>query len=172
MEFYKIVVGVILLVFGRKLFWLFVGLAGFLFGLEITRMLFVGQPSWLQLTIAIGLGCFGALLAVLAQRLAFTAGGFFAGVFLAVKVSQYFAVSEHGFILWLIFGAGVCGALIATLIMDEAITILTCLLGAGAIVGELPGAPILNFLEFLILTGVGLLLQEKLWPTAKDARHP
>lgn len=172
MEIYNIIMGVILLLFGRKLFWLFIGIAGFLFGMEITGMYFGGQPQWVQLAIAIGVGCLGALLAMLAQRLAFTVGGFFAGVFLALKVGQLFAVPGPGAMLLLIIGAGVIGAVVATLVMDMAITILACLVGAAAIVGELHLGHSVNFVVFVILAGAGFLFQEKLLPRAKKARRP
>ncbi len=171
MQIYNIVVGVLLLLFGRKLFWLFIGIAGFLFGMEITRMYFSAQPQSIQLAIAIGMGCLGALLAILAQRLAFTVAGFFAGVFLAVRVSQFLALPENGAMLWVIIGIGLIGAVIATLIMDEAITVLACLVGAGAIVGELPLSPLLDFVVFVILAVAGFLIQGKLFPPLKDDRH-
>lgn len=173
MEIYNIIIGLILLGFGRKLFWLFIGIAGFLFGMEITGMFFADQPQGLQLAMAIGLGCLGALLAMLAQRVAFTVGGFMAGVFLAFRASQFFTVPDHTtMLLVIILGAGVIGALGATLIMNQAITILACLVGAGAIVGELPLEPALKLVVLVILTVAGFLLQEKLLPSAKENRQP
>jgi hypothetical protein len=169
MQFSNIVIGVILLVFGRKLFWLVIGLAGFLFGMEMARIFFSAQPQGLQLAIGIGLGCLGALLAVLTQRLAFTVGGFFAGVFLALKVCQFLDLPEYGPIFLIgIATAGIIGAVVASMIMDEAITILACLVGAGVIVGELPLAPVPYFAVFLILTGAGFLLQQRLWAPQKE----
>jgi len=165
MEIYNLIVGVLLLLFGRKLFWLFIGIAGFLFGMEITGMYFGGQPQWLQLAIAIGMGCLGALLAVLAQRLAFAVGGFFAGVFLALKLSQFLGLPDHGaLVAMLIIGAGLVGAVVAALIMDKAITVLACLVGAGAIVGELPLGPAPAIAVFVVLVVAGYLFQEKLRP--------
>lgn len=171
MEISNIILGMIMLLFGRKLYWLFIGIAGFLFGMEISRMFFGGQSQWLQLAIAIGLGCLGALLALLVQRLAFTIGGFLAGVFLAIKASPFIAVPDHGAMLLLIIGAGIFGAVVATLVMDMAITILVCLVGAAAIVGELQLGPVLNFLAFVILVGAGFLFQEKILPRRKEDRR-
>jgi hypothetical protein len=172
MEISNIIIGLILLGFGRKLFWLVIGLVGFLLGLEITRLFFGGQPQWLQLAIAIGLGCLGALLAMLAQRVAFAVGGFFAGVFLAFKLSQIFAGPDNSTILLgLIIAAGICGAVVATLFIDQAITIFACLVGAGAIVGELPLGPGPGFGVFIILSTAGFLVQGKLLPAGKEG-HP
>ena len=124
-------------------------------------MFFGGQPQWIQLAIAIGMGCLGAMLALFAQRLAFAIGGFFAGVFLALKVCQSLGVTGHGTTLLLLLGAGLIGGVVATLVMDIAITILACLVGAAAIVGELHLSPALNFVVFILLAGAGFLVQEK-----------
>jgi len=171
MQIYNIIIGVVLLLFGRRLFWLFIGIAGFLFGMEITRMFFSGQPQWVQLAIAIGMGCVGALVAMLAQRVAFTVGGFFAGVFLVLRLSEFLPMPDNGVMLLVIIGAGVTGAIVATLVMDQAITILACLVGAGAIVGELHLSQALSFIVFVLLTGAGFLFQEKLLPRAKEDRR-
>lgn len=167
MQIYNIIAGVALLGFGRKLFWLFIGIAGFLFGMEITPMFFGDQPQWIQMAIAIGIGFFGAMLAMLAQRIAFTFGGFFAGMYLALRVSQYFAMDDFNTMLLLMIGAGIVCAVTATLIMDKAITILACLVGAGAIVGELHLGHAMNTIVFVILTGAGYFIQEKLLPASK-----
>ena len=161
MHLYNIIAGVILLLFGRKLFWLFLGIAGFLFGMEITPLFFGDQPQWLQLSFAIGLGCLGALLTILAQRFAFALGGFFAGMYLAIGAGHFFTLAADT-MRSLAIGAGITGAIIATLIMDTAITILVCLVGAGAIIGELHFGPLLNILIFLLLAWAGFVFQEKI----------
>lgn len=164
MQIYNIIAGGVLLVFGRKLFWLFIGIAGFLFGMEITPIFFGDQPQWIQLSIAMGMGFLGAVLAMLAQRIAFTFGGFFAGIYLVLRGAQSFAMDDISTMLLFGLGAGIIGALVATMIMNKAITILACLVGAGAIVGELHLGHSLNTLVFVILTGAGFLIQEKLLP--------
>lgn len=163
MQIYTIIAGVALLLFGRKLFWLFLGIAGFLFGMQITPLFWGNLPQWIQLAIALVLGCGGALLAILAQRLAFAFAGFSGGMYLALMVAGSFTMPDSATVLFVALGAGIIGAVIATLIMDSAITVLACLIGAGALVGELhPGHP-LNTLVFAILAGAGFVFQEKLY---------
>ena len=72
-------VGVGLLAFGRKLFWLFVAGVGFAAGLALTAALFKTSPAWEVLLIAFGAGLAGALLAVFLQRIAMGVGGFIGG---------------------------------------------------------------------------------------------
>lgn len=172
MRIYPVIAGIILLLFGRKLFWLFLGIAGFLFGMEITPLFFGGQPQWLQLCLALGMGCLGALLAMLAQRVAFAFAGFSAGMYLALMLAPSFAGAESDTVLLIAIGAGIIGAVCAALIMDSAITILACLIGAGAIVGELHTDHSLQILAFVILAVSGFLFQEKLFPEAKNHGQP
>lgn len=167
MHIYNIIAGVLLLLFGRKLFWLFLGIIGFLIGMKIAPMFFGDEPQWIQLVIALGMGCLGAIVAILAQRLAFALGGFFAGMYLALGVGHFFALADTNTLLLFALGGGITGAIIAALIMDTAITILACLVGAGAIVGELQLGPPMHILIFLLLTGAGFLFQEKLWPASQ-----
>ena len=167
MQFYNIIAGIVLLVVGRKLFWLCVGLAGFLFGMEITPLFVSDKLQWMQLAIAVGMGIAGAVLAILAQRIAFTFGGFFTGMFLALRAAQSFGLNDVNTLLILAIGAGVIGAVFALLIMDKAITILACLVGAWAIVGELHFGQTMNTVVFVVLTGAGFIIQEQLFPGAK-----
>ena len=164
MQIHNIIAGIVLLVFGRKLFWLFIGVAGFLFGMEIAPIFFGDQPQWVQYGVAMGMGFLGAILAMLAQRLAFTFGGFFAGIYLVLRGAQSFAMDDISTLLIFAIGAGIIGALVATLIMNKAITVLACLIGAGAIVGELHLGHSMNGVVFIILSGAGFLIQEKLLP--------
>jgi len=165
MHIYNLIAGVVLLLFGRKLFWLFLGIAGFLIGMKIAPMFFGDEPRWLQFSIAVGTGCFGAFVAILAQRLAFALGGFFAGMYLALGVGHFFALADPA--LFMALGGGIIGAILAALIMDTAITILVCLVGAGAIVGEFHFSQAMQILTFLLLAGAGFVFQEKLWPAAQ-----
>src|SRR5262250_2545012 len=68
-----IVVGVALLLFGRRLYWVFVAGIGFLTGLEFASEVLPGQPDWVILVAALVAALVGALLAVMAQ--AFLIGG-------------------------------------------------------------------------------------------------
>ena len=71
MALYNIVPGLFLLVFGLKLFWLFVAIAGFLFGVQFGDLVLLHQAHWIRFMLALCTGFLGALLAILAQRVAF-----------------------------------------------------------------------------------------------------
>ncbi|HEY1789962.1 MAG TPA: hypothetical protein VGJ73_17585, partial [Verrucomicrobiae bacterium] len=79
MQWINILVGAVLLVFGRRLFWLFVGCTGFIVGFDLANSLFPGQSQLLIFLIAIGVGLIGAIAAIFLQRLVVGIAGFFAG---------------------------------------------------------------------------------------------
>ncbi len=65
-----VVIGVVILFFGRKLFWLCVAAVGFAVGLQIAPLLVNEASSLLALVIALAFGVLGALLALFIQKVA------------------------------------------------------------------------------------------------------
>ena len=163
---YNLVLGLILLVFGRKLFWLFVAIAGFLFGMQFGGLILPDQPHWIRLLIALGAGILGALLAVLAQRVAFALAGFYGGSYLALILAQSFGAGGRSILLFVL--AGVIGAVVATLIMDWAIIVISSLVGAGAIVEALAQGQSISIIVFLALVAAGVLVQARLLRQYKE----
>src|SRR5437660_12322930 len=87
-------IGAVILLFGRKLFWLCVAAVGFAAGVEITPH-FVHEPSTLlALSVALVLGLIGALLAIFLQKIAIAVMGFLAGGKLAGAIAAAFFVQH------------------------------------------------------------------------------
>lgn len=86
MGFVTLILGFIILLFGRTLFWLGIAIAGFLVGTEYAHVMFAAHPQWVVLAVAIGAGVVGAVLAVLVKRVAFALVGFYAGIYLGLIV--------------------------------------------------------------------------------------
>jgi hypothetical protein len=166
MKFLMIVLGLIMLVFGRKLFWLFVAIVGFLVGMEFTDLLLVNQPIWAKLLGGLGAGLLGALLAIFVQRVAFILAGFFAGAYFALMLAHPLGVEGTGVLLPV--AVGVIGAIVAALLMDWAIIVLSCLVGAGAIVFRLGLRDVKTVTVFFVLVIVGILVQSKLMEHAEE----
>ena len=76
MELISIAVGILLLLVGRRMFWLFVGLAGFLCGFQ-SGQIFFPEQAMLGIVFGLLLGVVGIFVAVFFQRLSFAIGGFF-----------------------------------------------------------------------------------------------
>jgi hypothetical protein len=64
--------------------------------------------------------------------------------------------------------AGVVGAIIAALIMNWAIILISSLVGAGAVVDALALEQPMNIIVFLVLATVGIVVQAKLLPQPKE----
>src|SRR6516162_2871998 len=77
MELINILSGAALLLFGRKLFCLFVGCVGFIVGADLARNMVQGQPGWLVLLIAICIGLIAAIISIFLQRVLVGIAGFF-----------------------------------------------------------------------------------------------
>src|SRR5213595_2081728 len=88
-------IGIVILLFGRKLFWLCVAAVGFAAGVEIAPHL-VNEPSpLLALTVALVLGLIGALLALFLQKIAIAVLGFLAvGKLAGAIAAAFFVVSS------------------------------------------------------------------------------
>jgi hypothetical protein len=105
MQIFTMGLGLILLVLGRKLFWLCVAVLGFFLGMAVAGALLVDQPMWVMLLMGLGAGLLGGLLAILAQRVAFATAGFYAGAYLALSAAAAFGFGGHRTV-WFAAGGG------------------------------------------------------------------
>jgi Domain of unknown function (DUF4203) len=155
----SVVIGVVILFFGRKLFWLCVAAVGFAAGVEVAPHL-VHEPSTiLSLSVAIVFGFIGALLAMFLQKVAIGVAGFLAGGKLAMAIVAAFFVhgSSYPGVTFLI--GGIVGAILLLALFDWTLIILSAVVGAyliqHTIVLPQTGATIL----FLGLAAVGIVVQ-------------
>ena len=79
MVFIKLIVGVILLAFGRKLVWMFIGLIGFVAGLSAAQALMPDQPVWYALAAGAVVGLLLILIANFVKEYRIRSGGIPAG---------------------------------------------------------------------------------------------
>ncbi len=154
-------IGVVILFFGRKLFWLCVAAVGFAAGVEIAPHL-VQEPSpLLALTVALVLGLIGALLALFLQKIAIAVLGFLAGGKLAGAIAAAFFVqyAEHSTIIFVI--GGIIGAVLLLVLFDWALIVVSSLIGAHLIVYQsaivLPQSG--SIIVFIGLAVIGVLVQ-------------
>lgn len=153
------IIGVVVLLFGKKLFWLCVAAVGFAAGVELAPHLLQQPTPLLQLSIALVLGFVGALLALFLQKIAVGVLGFVAGGKLAVGLAATFTFANADS-YWIVFiVGGIVGALLLLALFDWALILFSALLGAHLIVTavNLPvkGATIL----LLVLATVGVVVQ-------------
>ena len=161
----RILAGIGLLVLGRKLFWLFVGLIGFVSGIQVATRFFPGQPEWMILAIGLTAGVLGALLALFLQWLAIGLAGFFAGAYVVARLAHVSGLVPGG-MNWLLFLiGGILGLILIIILFDWALIILSSLAGAGIITESArvahPGAMLL----FIALAIAGVVVQSRLMRT-------
>ncbi len=158
----RILAGVGLLLFGRKLFWLFVGLIGFAAGIQVATRFFPGQPEWMILAIALMAGVLGALLALFLQWLAIGLAGFFAGAYVVVHFLHLagLATSRTDWFFFLI--GGILGLILIIILFDWALIILSSLVGAGLITQSISVDHSGALLLFTALVITGIVVQSRL----------
>jgi hypothetical protein len=159
-----LLLGILLLFYGRTLYWAFIAVAGFLVGFELAAQLLADQPEWVRLMAALLLGILGAVLGILFQRVAFAMGGLFAGGYLGLALAQT-ADAPGEPLAYFVVGA-ILGAFVAALLMDWAIIILSSLAGAAAIVDQFKLSPSAAAVLFVALAAIGILVQARRLPTA------
>src|SRR5207245_10169387 len=121
-------IGAVLLLFGRKLFWLCVAAVGFAAGVEIAPHLVHEPSSLLALTVALVLGLIGALLALFLQKIAIAVLGFLAGGKLAGAIAAAFFVHYAQYSTFLFVIGGLIGAVLLLVLFDWALIVITGLM--------------------------------------------
>jgi hypothetical protein len=161
----RILAGIALLLMGRRLFWLFVGLIGFISGLQIGAHFFSGQPEWMVLAIALVAGVMGAVLAVFLQRFAIVIAGFLAGAYSVVILLNVWGWGTSGFDWVLFLIGGIVGALLMGVLFGWALIILSSIVGAGLITEMLHVDRWITTLLFIALFIAGVVIQSRLLKT-------
>src|SRR5258708_18346115 len=154
-------IGIVILLFGRKLFWLCVAAVGFAAGVELAPHL-VHEPSpLLALTVALVLGLIGALLALFLQKIAIAVLGFLAGGKLAGAIGAAFFVQYAQYSTVIFLAGGIVGAILLLVLFDWALIVVSSLIGAHLIVFQdaitLPASG--STIVFIALTIIGILIQ-------------
>src|SRR4051812_29072357 len=154
-----VLIGIVILFFGRKLFWLCVAAVGFAVGVEIAPQL-VHEPSTvLALVIAIIFGVLGALLALFLQKIAIAVLGFLAGGKLASAIAAAFFVhyAQYSTIIFVI--GGIIGAILLLALFDWALIVVSSFIGAYLIQSAIVLPPTGSTLVFVGLAIVGIFVQ-------------
>lgn len=120
-------VGALLLFAGRRLYWVYVGAAGFLIGIDYAPMLFRDGPPWASAVAAIGLGLAFAIIAVFARYAGAALAGFAIGARFGAVATAALGLQEPHV---LAVAIAVIGGLAAILVYDPALVVLSSLAGA------------------------------------------
>ncbi len=159
----SLLVGVLLLLFGRKLFWLFVAAIGFAAGLQLAPHLMHNPPDWMALAAGLVLGLLGAVLAFLVQKIAVAVAGFIAGGHIATSLMAAFVATHAQYSALSFIIGGIVGALLLLALFDWALIVFSSVAGAELIVSNLHLPTTGASLVFLGLTIAGIIAQAALF---------
>lgn len=158
-EIITLLLGILLIIFGRKLFWLFVATIGFVAGTSIAIFFLHDISDVTKIIIAIIAGLIGIFLATTIQRIALFIAGFIAGGYVLGGIIKIIDI-QYNLNPWLVF---IIGAMIGIIIMfiffDWALIILSSFTGALLITQNIPLSPQYQIISLLILLFIGLIIQ-------------
>ena len=154
-----VLIGIVILFFGRKLFWLCVAAVGFAAGVQIAPLLVNEASSLLALAIALAFGVVGVLLAFFIQKIAIALLGFLAGGKLATAIAAAFFVqyAQYSTIIFVI--GGIIGAILLLAVFGWALIIVSSFIGAYLIQSAIVLPPTGSTLVFLGLAILGIFVQ-------------
>ena len=154
-----VLIGIVILFFGRKLFWLCVAAVGFAAGVQIAPLLVNEASSLLALVIALVFGLLGVLLAFFIQKIAIAILGFLAGGKLATAIAAAFFVqyAQYSTIIFVI--GGIVGAILLLAVFGWALIIVSSFIGAYLIESAFVLPPTGSTLVFIGLAILGMFVQ-------------
>jgi hypothetical protein len=170
MELLRILLGLILITTGRRLYWFFVGVMGFLVGVVYAPVFFPGQNANMLLVLALVTGFVGASIALFLQSFMVGLAGFVAGGFILTRILQALAFDTSGYGLIPFVVGGVIGAALVAIIFNWALVILSSLAGAILVTQNLPISLQIQGLIFVVLLLVGIAVQAATMP--REVRVP
>lgn len=159
-----LVLGTIVLFFGLRLFWLYVGSMGFAIGFAIGQLALENNADWIRWVLALALGAILAVLAILLQKPMAAIAGFFALGGSAAIATAVIVENYASWLPWVVLAvAGVIGAVLAWLLFVPGVIFLTSLSGAASIVGAIESRWGMNDVLFLVfwlgLAVAGMVVQ-------------
>jgi len=165
-----ILLGIGLLISGRKLFWLFVGAAGFLAGVNLVTIGWHG-PEAVAIIVGILAGLVFAALAVFFKSLSIGLTGFLGGGALLIMVAGWLGIDSAlpSFIIYIV--GGVLGIILVSILFDWAIILISSIVGASTIISTVKLSGPLGWLGMIALIAVGIVIQARGLSEEKSKTH-
>jgi hypothetical protein len=154
----SVLLGIALLVAGRRLFWLFVAALGFITGLQLAS-LFPQMSQTTALLIGLFLGVAFALLAIFLQRIAVGIAGFLAGGFILTTLATRLGIGSDVFPWALYIIGGIIGVILVMVLFDWALIVFSSIAGAALILNSVSLQTTAGGLIFFLLVLTGIILQ-------------
>lgn len=163
------VIGFVVLIMGRQIFWVFIAGLGFALGMIYGEQFYTGQPDWMIFLISSIIAILGALLAYTLQRLAGAIAGFATGWYLTQLLVSYFRVDLGQFDEVAPIIIGIIFALLIMAFFDWSVIVISSLAGSAIIVSSmrLPGNTELAILITFAIVGIVI---QAIWFIQEDTK--
>jgi hypothetical protein len=159
----NIVLGIILLTMGKKLYWLLVAVVGFMMGLILATQYIQLDPPWMIYIVAFGAGIIGAVLGFYVQKLAIALVGFIVGGYGAVYLAGLLGIKAEPFNWMAFIIGGIIGLLLVASVFDWALYILSAWAGSTLVTRTLTEGVGMNetlgLVLFFVLFVAGMVIQ-------------
>lgn len=162
--------GLALLLAGRRIFWLVLGVVGFFFGFDLAERLLGLESHGLGLILGLLAGLLGVVVAIFLQKVAVGVAGFLIGGYLTLTLVQADPGSLSGGDLLVFIVGGVVCAFLALWLFEVALILLSALAGAALVVGSVPLESGATTLGFLVLVVLGIAVQAGIGPRRRRRR--
>jgi hypothetical protein len=156
-----VVAGLILVFLGRRLFWFFVGVVGFVFGFRFGLTVF--SDSTMTLVLAAAVGVIAALLSVVLEKVLIVLTGAAAGWLLFVRLAEILGAGPQLTPILPIVGA-VLFAVVSLLVFDVALIVISSLSGAALVLEPFALVGTMELVLFVALAAVGIATQLRTRP--------
>jgi MFS family permease len=163
MDIINLVLGVILLTTGKKLYWLFVAVVGFVVGLALATQYVKLNPPWLVYLVALGAGVIGAILATFLQHLAIALVGFIVGGYGAYYLFGLLGRNPEPYNWMAFIIGGIVGLFLVASIFNWALYILSAWAGATLVTEAIGLHAPFGLILFFVLFVLGMIIQAGLF---------
>ncbi len=154
-----VIAGALLIVAGRRVFWLFLGLLCFLASMSALQRWFPEISQTTLLWASLGIGGLGAGIGIVAQKTAVWVGGFLGGGFLAIMLVRMVTQGDGSTTLVAFLVGGVIGILLAHLLFKWVMIVVSSAIGALVICKVIDTGMLLGTIVFGILLLAGVVIQ-------------
>ncbi len=170
LNFLNALFGGALLIAGRKLFWLFVGVIGFIVGAQIA-IRFFHSSELITIIAGLVLGVIFAVLAIFLETLAIGVAGFLGGGYILLSLAGLFGL-DKGIMAWIIFiVGGIIGAVLIASLFDWALIIISSLAGSSMVINAFHFAKLMSALMFIVLVFIGIAVQASTLSAERRTGH-
>lgn len=160
MNWIEILIGLGLMTLGRKLFWVFVGGAGFAAGVWLTQTFSPGQPQNMVLIAGAVGAVAGIALTKFVKSIAINVGGFLGGGVIGLGLAHMIGPAVPEWLAFIVMG--ILSVVLLKMAFETALLLISSIAGAMLIARNLPLSEPLRVVAVVVLSVAGILIQRQL----------